>query len=97
LENTDSFDGLEGNMEELTFTLSPQQVRVLRLMARAKSDAEIMCELNISPRTLRHHLRNAMDKVGVDTRAKLMLWALENGFGEKRLRELRDEYRTRAK
>lgn len=68
-------------------SLSPQELRVLCLMARAKSDGAIIQELNISPRTLRHHVRNAMDKVGVDTRAKLMLWALENGLGEKQSRQ----------
>ena len=77
--------------------LSPQEMRVLRLIARAKSDQEILCELNISARTLRHHVRNVMDKIHVNTRGKLMLWALENGFGEKRLQELRGMYRTSAK
>lgn len=74
--------------------LALQEMRVLRLIARAKSDQEILCELDISSRTLRHHLRNTMDKLGMPTRAKLMLWALENGFGEKRLQELREAYRT---
>ncbi len=84
-------------MSERLPELSLQEIRVLCLIARAKSDQEILCELNISPRTLRHHLRNAMDKLGISTRAKLMLWALENGFGEKRLQELRGTYRTSTK
>ena len=73
------------------------QMRVLRLIARGKTDQEIITELNIAPRTLRHHVRNAMDKVGVDTRAKLMLWALENGLGEKQLRQAQAPYGSSQK
>jgi hypothetical protein len=58
----------------------------LKRLAREQSlvfDANIHAALHdqpndISPRTLRHHLRNAMDKVSVETRARLMLWALES-------------------
>lgn len=74
--------------------LTESQVRVLRLVARAQSDDEIMAELGISARMLRHHLRNLMDRAGVTTRAQLLLWALEQGFGAKRLREERGDYTT---
>lgn len=40
-------------MNEPVAELSLQEMRVLRLMARAKSDQEILCELNISSKIAR--------------------------------------------
>ncbi|MBI4674122.1 MAG: response regulator transcription factor, partial [Chloroflexi bacterium] len=46
--------------------LTVQETNVLRLLARGKTDAEIMAGLGIAPRTLRHHLRNIMDKLHLE-------------------------------
>ncbi len=78
-------------MERLTL----QETNVLRLLARGKTDAEIMTELGIASRTLRHHLQHAMEKIGVQERTQAVLWALEQGLGDKRLREAQDTYVAR--
>jgi len=61
-------------------------------LARGKSDAEIMAPLQMAPRTLRHHLQNVMEKIGAQERTQAVLWALENGLGEKRLRDTQESY-----
>jgi len=39
--------------------------------------------LVISERTVRYHLRNIYDKIGVSTRGEAIVWAVREGFGEK--------------
>jgi DNA-binding CsgD family transcriptional regulator len=51
-----------------------------------------MTTLQIAPRTLRHHLQDVMEKIGVQERTQAVVWALENGLGEKRLREMQESY-----
>jgi len=77
--------------------LTAQEMNVLRLLARGKNDAEIMATLQIAPRTLRHHLQNVMKKIGAQERAQAMWWALENGFGEKQLRQAQAPYGSSQK
>jgi DNA-binding NarL/FixJ family response regulator len=74
--------------------LTPQETNVLRLLARGKTDAEIMTELGIASRTLWHHLKSVMEKIGVQERTQALLWALEQGLGHKRLREAQVTYAT---
>ncbi len=77
-----------------TERLTPQETNVLCLLARGKTDAEILAELGIAPRTLRHHLQNAMMKIGVQEKTQAVLWALEQDLGGKRLREAQVTYAT---
>lgn len=58
----------------------------------AAADAEIMTTLRIAPRTFRHHLQTALEKIGAQERTQAMWLALENGLGEKRLRDTQESY-----
>ena len=48
--------------------LSPRESECLRWVADGKTDFEVGKILNISPRTVRFHIRNAKEKLGVATR-----------------------------
>jgi DNA-binding CsgD family transcriptional regulator len=48
--------------------LSPRQREILELVAAGKTNAEIATLLWISPGTVRKHLENAYDRLGVHTR-----------------------------
>lgn len=77
--------------------LTPQETNVLRLLAHGKTDAEILTELRIASRTLRHHLQNAMAKIGVQERTQALLWALEHDLGKEDLRKDQGTYATHGK
>jgi DNA-binding CsgD family transcriptional regulator len=50
--------------------LSAREYECLRWIADGKTDAEVGAILNISARTVRFHMRNAKDKLGVATRVQ---------------------------
>jgi HD-GYP domain-containing protein (c-di-GMP phosphodiesterase class II) len=59
--------------------LSEREQDVLRLVARGHGNKQIAARLHISPATVKRHLENTFDKIGVRTRAAATVWALEHG------------------
>lgn len=57
-----------------------REAQVIRLIADGLDTAEIADTLQVSPNTVRSHVRNAMSKLGARTRAQLVARAL--GIGE---------------
>jgi two-component system, NarL family, response regulator DevR len=53
-------------------TLSPQEKRVVSLVADGKSNKEIAAVLELSPKTVRNYLANAFDKLQISRRAELV-------------------------
>jgi DNA-binding NarL/FixJ family response regulator len=62
--------------------LTEQEQRVLRLVARGRTNAEIAKELFISPKTASVHVSNILRKVGVPNRAAAAAWAHSVGLVE---------------
>lgn len=62
--------------------LTPQELRVLRQLAKGCDNQQIAAGLSIRERTVRYHLRNIADKLGLSTRGQLMLWAISIGMSE---------------
>jgi PAS domain S-box-containing protein len=65
-----------GATEEPGAQLSDREREVVTLIAMGLETPEIAGELHISPATVRTHVRNAMAKLGVHTRAQLVAVAL---------------------
>ena len=65
---------------ESTSTLSPRECEVLTLLASGFSNKEIGAKLNISHRTVQHHVEHIYGKISVSTRAAATLYAVQNGF-----------------
>ena len=63
-----------------TRTLSPRQLDVLRLLVRGRSTKEIADELNLSPETVRNHIRRLLSELGARTRLEACLVAIRNGL-----------------
>jgi pimeloyl-ACP methyl ester carboxylesterase/DNA-binding CsgD family transcriptional regulator len=61
-------------------SLSPREREVLALLTEGLANAEIGERLSISEKTVRNHLSNLFDKLGVWTRAQAMVFAREHGF-----------------
>lgn len=77
------FAGLTGASkdEDAAFALlSPRERDVLRLISDGLSNAQIAERLSISDKTVRNHVSNLFDKLGVWTRAQAIVFAIERGF-----------------
>ncbi len=60
--------------------LSSREVEVVRLVAVGRTNKEIGTLLGISARTAQKHVMNVYDKLGLESRAGLALYALEHGL-----------------
>lgn len=64
--------------------LSPREREILLLIADGLSNADIAERLGISEKTVRNHVSNVFDKLGVWTRAQAIVFARERGFAGSR-------------
>ena len=62
--------------------LTNRERDILELIARGNTNAEIAEALGLSPKTVSNNISNVLMKVQATDRAKLMLMALEAGFGQ---------------
>jgi len=60
--------------------LSRRERETLALLADGLSNAEIAERLGISEKTVRNHLSNLFDKLGVWSRAQAIVFARDHGF-----------------
>jgi HD-GYP domain-containing protein (c-di-GMP phosphodiesterase class II) len=58
--------------------LSDREVQVVRLVAIGRSNPEIGQLLGMSPRTAQKHVMHVYQKLGLESRAGLALWAMEH-------------------
>ncbi len=63
-------------------TLSQRELEVLRLIGQGKSRIEVAHELCRSPKTIDGHQDRIMHKLGIDTRSRLMRYAIHEGLAE---------------
>jgi two-component system invasion response regulator UvrY len=66
----------DGQLKEL----SPREFEVFRLLADSKSANEIAGILNISPKTVGHHMRHIKEKLGISNIAGLTRLAIRLGI-----------------
>ena len=73
--------GGEGPGEDPAFAaLSPREREILALIAEGLGNAQIADRLSISEKTVRNHVSNLFDKLGVWTRAQAIVFARDRGF-----------------
>lgn len=79
------FTGVKGSTsaEDPAFAaLSPREREVLALLTEGFGNAQIAAQLSISEKTVRNHVSNLFDKLGVWTRAQAIVFARDRGFGD---------------
>jgi pimeloyl-ACP methyl ester carboxylesterase/DNA-binding CsgD family transcriptional regulator len=77
------FMGLKGSArgEDPAFaSLSQREREVLALITEGLSNGQIADRLSISEKTVRNHVSNLFDKLGVWTRAQAIVFAFDRGF-----------------
>lgn len=76
------FLGVRAAGEDPAFgALSPREREVLGLITEGLANAEIAERLALSEKTVRNHISNVFDKLGVWTRAQAIVFARDRGFG----------------
>jgi HD-GYP domain-containing protein (c-di-GMP phosphodiesterase class II) len=60
--------------------LTSREIEVLRLIAAGLTAKEAARKLDISPKTIDHHVQSIYGKIGVTTRAAAALYAVEHGL-----------------
>jgi two-component system nitrate/nitrite response regulator NarL len=61
-------------------TLTPRENEILSCLAQGRSAGEIAEMLNISPLTVRTHIRNLIEKLGVHSRLEAVTYAMQKGL-----------------
>jgi DNA-binding NarL/FixJ family response regulator len=67
-----------------TQQLTPREADIARHVAQGKTNAEIAACLFISPGTVKTHLANISDKLGIRNRVGIAAWAWEHGVADSR-------------
>lgn len=70
----------DDNRNGVVSTLTPCELRVLRLLASGMHTKAIAIELSITPKTVSMHIQNAMRKLGVHTRTQAVALAHQLGL-----------------
>ena len=60
------------------FGLTPRELEVIGVILAGYSNADIATKFAISEKTVKHHLTNIFDKLGVSNRLELALFALHH-------------------
>ena len=63
-----------------SYGLTPREIEVIALVTEGCSNKEVAFRLNITEDTVKRHLTNIFDKVGMSTRLELALFALKNNL-----------------
>jgi pimeloyl-ACP methyl ester carboxylesterase/DNA-binding CsgD family transcriptional regulator len=67
-------------MDPLFRALSDRQLEILKLLAKARDNAQIAATLNLSEKTVRNQVSLIFEKLGVESRAQAIVRARDAGF-----------------
>jgi DNA-binding NarL/FixJ family response regulator len=70
----------EAAMREASRILTPREIEIVRMIAQGLRNRVIAERLSISEGTVKIHLHNVYEKLGIDGRLELMLYAQDKGL-----------------
>ncbi len=62
------------------YGLTPRELKIVGKIANASSNRQVGQEFSISERTVKHHLTNIFNKLGISSRVELAVFALKHGL-----------------
>ena len=65
---------------EKDYGLTPRELKIVGKVANGSSNKQMGQEFSISERTVKHHLTNIFNKLGLSSRLELAVFALEHGL-----------------
>jgi two-component system nitrate/nitrite response regulator NarL len=74
----------EGAQRGPTFGLTPRELQMVSAVVAGCSNGDIATKFSISPKTVKHHMTNIFDKLGVSNRLELALFAVHRQFDSER-------------
>ena len=60
--------------------LTPRELEILQLIIAGKTNKEIAHEVFISKKTVEFHLDHIYTKIGIRTRLRVGIWAIQHGL-----------------
>lgn len=73
----------DSGKQKLLSKLSPRELDVLREMESEATNLQIAQRLFLSENTVKHHIRNILDKLEAENRREAILFARQNALGSK--------------
>jgi two-component system, NarL family, nitrate/nitrite response regulator NarL len=73
--------------QQKTFRLTPRELDIVSAVVAAYSNKEIAECLKITEDTVKHHLSNIFDKLGISTRLELALFAVNHSLPLRKIGE----------
>jgi DNA-binding NarL/FixJ family response regulator len=70
-----------------TLGLTPRELQIVAAVVAGCSNGDIAHKFSISAKTVKHHLTNVFDKIGVSNRLELALFAVHRRFNGERFSE----------
>jgi DNA-binding NarL/FixJ family response regulator len=71
-----------GARRQSAFGLTPRQLEILSAIVTGATNDDIAKQFSISPNTVKYHLTNMFDKLGVVNRIELARFAIQHGLAE---------------
>ena len=62
------------------FRMTPKEIEILELLVKGESNKEIADALHISENTIKIHLRNIMEKLHLQNRLQIAVYAVRHGL-----------------
>jgi DNA-binding NarL/FixJ family response regulator len=72
--------GPESDQPTTTYSLTQRELQIIALIVEAAGNKKIAETLNISEKTVKHHLTNIFEKLGVTSRLELALFAAQHNI-----------------
>jgi len=70
----------QAEADEDAADLTTREVEILRLVAEGKENSQIAGELYISPKTVKNHVANILDKLAIENRIQAAVFAVRTGI-----------------
>jgi two-component system, NarL family, nitrate/nitrite response regulator NarL len=77
--DSEGFPG-EGTARSKNFSLTNREMEILAVVVSGSTNREIARQFSISEQTVKHHITNIFDKLGVYNRLELALFAIHHGL-----------------